>query len=74
MSQSDSQTTPPMARRNQTPDATAPDGSEIRLLIGGRHMATRVFRIGVLMTLVAIGVLFAVAVPYWGLVGEPLVP
>ncbi len=36
--------------------------------------APEVFRIGVLMTLVAIGVLFAVAVPYWGLVGEPLVP
>ena len=36
--------------------------------------APEVFRIGVLMTLVAIGVLFAVAVPYWGLVGESLVP
>ena len=36
--------------------------------------APEVFRFGVLMTLVAIGVLFAVAMPYWGLVGEPLVP
>ena len=41
MSESNSETTPPMARRNQTPDTTAPDGSEIRLLIDGRHMAQR---------------------------------
>ena len=33
-----------------------------------------VFRFGVLMTLVAMVVLFAVAVPYWGLVGQRLVP
>ena len=33
-----------------------------------------VFRFGVLMTLVAMVVLFAVAVPYWGLVGQSLVP
>jgi len=41
MSQGDSQTNPLVSRRNQTPDATAPDGSEIRLLIDGRHMAQR---------------------------------
>ena len=41
MSQSDSQTNPPIARRNLVPDATAPDGSEIRLLVDGRHMAQR---------------------------------
>jgi sodium-dependent dicarboxylate transporter 2/3/5 len=33
-----------------------------------------IFRFGLVMTVVAIGVLFAIAVPYWGLVGEPLVP
>jgi anion transporter len=32
-----------------------------------------VFRFALAMTVVAIGVLFAVAVPYWGLVGQPLV-
>ena len=32
---------PPLGRRSQQPDATAPDGSEIRLLIDGRHQATK---------------------------------
>ena len=31
----------PLARRNADPDATAPDGSEIRLLIDDRHAARR---------------------------------
>ncbi|PKB63977.1 MAG: hypothetical protein BZY80_04745 [SAR202 cluster bacterium Io17-Chloro-G2] len=30
-----------VAHRNQTPDAIAPDGSEIRLLIDERHLAQR---------------------------------
>ena len=53
-----------------------PAGSASSVFIFQRSQITapEVFRIGVLMTLVAIGVLFAVAVPYWGLVGEPLVP
>ena len=32
-----------------------------------------IFRFGVAMTIVAIGVLFALVIPYWGLVGHPLV-
>ena len=31
----------PLSRRAQQPDATAPDGSEIRLLSDGRHAATK---------------------------------
>ena len=31
----------PLAHRNEDPDATAPDGSEIRLLIDDRHSARR---------------------------------
>ena len=31
----------PVAHRNAGPDATAPDGSEIRLLIGDKHAARR---------------------------------
>ena len=31
----------PLSRRAQQPDATAPDGSEIRLLADGRHSATK---------------------------------
>ena len=31
----------PLARRSTNPDAIAPDGSEIRLLIDGRHAARR---------------------------------
>jgi sodium-dependent dicarboxylate transporter 2/3/5 len=34
--------------------------------------APAVFRFGLVMTVVAIVVLFIIAVPYWGLVGEPL--
>ena len=36
--------------------------------------ATEVLRFGLLMTAVAIGTLFILALPYWSLVGEPLVP
>ncbi len=32
-----------------------------------------IFRFGVIMTLVAIGALFALVLPYWSLVGEPLI-
>jgi mannose-6-phosphate isomerase-like protein (cupin superfamily) len=32
---------PLVGRRSGTPDATAPDGSDIRLLVDGRHHATR---------------------------------
>ena len=35
------QPTPPPGSRGVQPDAIAPDGSEIRLLIDGRHGATR---------------------------------
>ena len=31
-----------------------------------------IFRFGMTMTAVAIGVLFALVVPYWNLVGQPL--
>ena len=33
------ETIPPPSRRSAVPDATAPDGSEIRLLVDERHMA-----------------------------------
>ena len=32
---------PPLGQRSTQPDATAPDGSEIRLLIDARHAATK---------------------------------
>ena len=32
---------PPLGRRSEQPDVTAPDGSEIRLLVDGRHLATK---------------------------------
>ena len=53
-----------------------PASSASSVLVFSRAEITgpEVFRFGVLMTLVAIGVLFAVAVPYWGMVGESLVP
>ena len=35
--------------------------------------APEVFRFGLIMTLVAIGALFLLVLPYWGLVGQPLV-
>ena len=41
MTQSHSGQVPPVGRRALRPDATAPDGSEIRLLIDQRHQATR---------------------------------
>ena len=31
----------PLGRRGESPDATAPDGSQIRLVIDGRHAARR---------------------------------
>ena len=41
MSDSASEATPPSGHRQEVPDATAPDGSEIRLLIDQRHLARR---------------------------------
>jgi len=41
MAQQSSQPVPPVGRRALRPDTTAPDGSEIRLLIDWRHQATR---------------------------------
>ena len=38
----------------------------------GHVSAREVFVFGVWMTLVAFAVVFAVAIPWWGLVGEPL--
>ena len=39
MTQSSSRSVPPLSRRSVGPDAIAPDGSEIRLLIDQRHAA-----------------------------------
>ncbi|SVB05252.1 uncharacterized protein METZ01_LOCUS158106, partial [marine metagenome] len=39
MTQENSPPVPPLGRRSQQPDATAPDGSEIRLLVDERHQA-----------------------------------
>ena len=36
-----SPTVPPLSQRSHQPAATAPDGSEIRLLVDGRHAATK---------------------------------
>ncbi len=41
MSRTAPEATPPVSHRNEVPDTTAPDGSEIRLLIGQRHLAQR---------------------------------
>ncbi len=41
MTESDSNPAPPLGHRNPTPDATAPDGSEIRLLATSGHGATK---------------------------------
>ena len=41
MAQQSSQPVPPVGHRALGPDTTAPDGSEIRLLIDQRHQATR---------------------------------
>ena len=41
MTQQPLQPVPPVTRRPPGPDATAPDGSEIRLLIDHRHQANR---------------------------------
>ena len=39
MNQQPNYRNPPVCRRNQTPDTTAPDGTEIRVLIDQRHQA-----------------------------------
>ena len=41
MTQPASPTVPPLSQRSHQPDTTAPDGSEIRLLVDGRHAATK---------------------------------
>ena len=41
MSASNHDPIPPLGRRSPHPDATAPDGSEIRLLLDSRHGAVR---------------------------------
>ncbi len=41
MTQPASPPVPPLSQRSRQPDATAPDGSEIRLLVDGRHAATK---------------------------------
>ena len=41
MGHTDHQATPSMGHRNEISDTTAPDGSEIRLLIDERHLAQR---------------------------------
>ena len=41
MSASNGNTTPPLGHRSPTPDAIAPDGSEIRLLVTDREGATK---------------------------------
>ena len=40
---------PPLVRRNPTPDATAPDGSEIRLLLDDRHNAQKASMVEVVL-------------------------
>ena len=41
MTQPASPTAPPLSQRSHHPDAAAPDGSEIRLLVDARHAATK---------------------------------
>ena len=41
MTQPASPTAPPLSQRSHHPDATAPDGPEIRLLVDARHAATK---------------------------------
>ena len=41
MTQPASPPVPPLSQRSHKPDAPAPDGSEIRLLVDGRHAATK---------------------------------
>ena len=41
MSSSNSRQVPPIGRRNPSPDATAPDGSEIRFLVGSGQGAAK---------------------------------
>ena len=41
MSSSNSSHVLPIGRRNQSPDATAPDGSEVRFLVGSRQGAEK---------------------------------
>jgi len=49
MTQDPSTPTPPVGRRSLASDATAPDGSEIRLLIGQRHGAAHASMVEVLL-------------------------
>ena len=41
MTQRSSAPVPPLGRRSDRPDTTAPDGSEVRLLVDDRHWATK---------------------------------
>ncbi len=41
MTQPASPPVPPLSQRSHQPDATAPDGSEIRLLVDAQHAATK---------------------------------
>ena len=41
MTASNNDPVPPLGHRSQTPDVTAPDGSEIRLLVDGRQGASK---------------------------------
>jgi len=41
MTQENSSPVPPLSHSSQQPDAAAPDGSEIRLLVDERHQATK---------------------------------
>lgn len=50
----------------------AQSASSIVVYERGHLSAAEIFRFGIWMTLVAYLVVLAVAVPYWGLVGEPL--
>ena len=36
--------------------------------------SSEVLRMGIVMTMIAIGVLFTIVLPYWSLVGESLTP
>jgi len=40
----------------------------------GHLSAAEIFRFGLLMTLTAYFIVMFIALPYWGLVGEPLLP
>jgi sodium-dependent dicarboxylate transporter 2/3/5 len=52
----------------------AQSGSSLVVYERGHLTAGEIFRFGLLMTALAALVVFAVALPYWALVGEPLLP